>query len=186
MSKIEHKEYSLKYIKSLDINDLKFKINCIDYYISGDKKEECPNFKGKSIEFSKIYRECLKIELNKKLNKNTERYLFVKSIMYYYDGHGCPDKGETIINVGMCDGMSYFAGCEEGEVYSKYQLDYLKGKDDNDLEFLCNNLVEGFGAEDGYNSTDTSISIKIISKEEFESYNQIIKDYKKLEQMIKV
>lgn len=91
-----------------------------------------------------------------------KKYYLIKEEKSFYDGHGTPDDGGTIIQVKY---TSEYNDLDLTKLYSE------------DLEILEDNYDEDFSEADGYNCDFTTLQIKEISISEYNSYKEIIDTY---------
>lgn len=107
-----------------------------------------------------------------------QKYL-LKITEYFFDGHGCPRKGETKISItdkeiySKLDNKLYYRDLEGIDLY------YDSENNDYYLEDL---IIESeyLHAQDGYNCVAEEFSIKAISDEKAEEIENILKLYKSI------
>lgn len=108
------------------------------------------------------------------------KYFLVKSITYFVDPHGTPDKGSevfSVIKIDEQDDDKGFLSLENNEEYACNEDAYY----DDEEEMWVKVKDFGFGyAQDGYNHrVDTRTQIEI-NETDYEKYNKTLNSYKKL------
>lgn len=100
------------------------------------------------------------------------KYYLVHQYHNFYDPHGTPELGDSIIITGTSDEYIDIDPCK---TYWKDELIEFKDGDDNDIY-----------ATDGYNHTEVFYEFLEITKNEYYIYTNIIEAYNKLYDLIPV
>ena len=92
-----------------------------------------------------------------------KKHYLVEETTYFYDGHGDPDAGATVLSIEFTDRFNDLDPTKE------YDDDLQEVDEDSDMS-----------AEDGYNCTQTIVSFREVDETEAARLKSIIEEYSKI------
>ena len=111
-----------------------------------------------------------------------KKYILIKKYQKFYDGHGTPDDGASVVSVEFTDQYNNFDLTGE-EDYDSHGNKFCEASDEIDYEEKDDDHYEfenKYQAENGYNFEIWLYNYKEITKEEYEQYGLIIEKYNSL------